>query len=121
MGEARRQARDDSLVFVRRLLNADIERIAVENPVGVINTAIRRPDQTIQPFQFGEDASKATCLWLKNLPLLEPTNVIIKDRYANQTGSGQNKLSPSPYRATLRSITYAGIAEAMAEQWGTEN
>jgi hypothetical protein len=66
---------------------------------------------------FGHDASKATCLWLKNLPLLQPTQVIKKDRYANQTPSGQNKLGPSADRWKLRSITYQGIAEAMAEQW----
>ena len=67
---------------------------------------------------FGHDASKRTCFWLKNLPLLQPTDVIEKDKYANQTPSGQNKLGPSEDRWKLRSVTYAGIAEAMAEQWG---
>ena len=107
----------EALDFVRLLLDAPIKKIALENPVGVISTKIRKPDQIIQPWQFGHDASKRTCLWLKNLPLLAPTNIIIKERYANQTPSGQNKLGPSPDRSKLRSITYQGIADAMAEQW----
>lgn len=108
---------EEALKFVEALLSCDIERIALENPVGAISTRIRKPDQIIQPWMFGEDASKKTCLWLKNLPLLQPTNVIRKDRYSNQTPSGQNKLGPSPDRWKLRSITYQGIADAMAEQW----
>lgn len=110
----------EALDFVRFLLTAPIKRIALENPIGRISTAIRKPDQTIQPWMFGEDASKATCLWLEGLPLLQPTNVIKKDRYANQTASGQNKLGPSPDRWKERSRTYKGIAEAMAEQWGAQ-
>ncbi len=113
-GGKTRQALD----FVRRLMCASIKRIAIENPVGCISTKIRKPDQIIQPWMFGEDASKKTCLWLKELTKLEPTNIITKDRYANQTPSGQNKLGPSKDRAKLRSITYQGIADAMAEQWG---
>lgn len=112
---------DEALTFVRLLLSAPIPRIALENPVGRISTAIRRPDQTIQPWQFGHDASKATCLWLKGLPLLRPTNILPggrEARRANQTPSGQNKLGPSPDRWKLRSMTYPGIAEAMADQWG---
>lgn len=84
-------------------------------------TRIRKPDQTIQPWMFGHDASKATCLWLKDLPLLVPTNILPggrKARRANQTASGQNKLTPGPDRWKLRSITYPGIAAAMAAQWG---
>jgi len=108
----------EALDFVRLLLDADIPRIALENPVGVISSRIRKPDQIIQPWQFGEDASKKTCLWLKNLPKLVSTDVIQKKVYANQTPSGQNKLGPSPDRAKLRSITYMGIANAMADQWG---
>ena len=100
------------------LLTAEIPKIALENPVGVISSRIRKPDQIIQPWQFGEDASKKTCLWLKNLPKLVSTDVIQKKVYANQTPSGQNKLGPSPDRAKLRSITYMGIANAMADQWG---
>lgn len=120
VGAARRQAREGALDFVRVLLAAPIERIALENPVGSISTAIRKPDQTIQPWQFGHDASKATCLWLKNLAPLMPTNVLpggAKARRGNQTGSGQNKLPPTPDRWKLRSITYPGIAAAMADQW----
>ena len=100
------------------MLDADIPRIALENPVSIISSKIRKPDQIIQPWMFGHDASKKTCLWLKNLPLLQPTDVIEKDLYANQTPSGQNKLGPSEDRWKLRSVTYTGIAEAMAEQWG---
>jgi hypothetical protein len=108
---------EDALEFISALMHAPINKIAIENPIGCISTRIRRPDQIIQPWMFGHDASKATCLWLKNLPLLQPTQVIKKDRYANQTPSGQNKLGPSADRWKLRSITYQGIAEAMAEQW----
>lgn len=110
-----------ALAFVRRLLDAPIPRIALENPIGAISTRIRKPDQVIQPWQFGHDASKATCLWLKGLPPLTPTNVLPggrEARRANQTPSGQNKLGPSPDRWKLRSVTYPGIATAMAEQWG---
>lgn len=104
--------------FFMMIANRNCPKIAIENPVGIMSTVWRKPDQIIQPWQFGEDASKATCLWLKNLPKLQSTQVIIKSRYANQTASGQNKLSPSPFRAMLRSRTYPGIAKAMAEQWG---
>lgn len=106
-----------ALDFVRTLLNAPIEKIALENPIGCISTQIRKPDQIIQPWWFGEDASKATCLWLKNLPLLQKNNPLIKTRYANQTPTGQNKLGPSPDRWKLRSITYPKFAEQMAIQW----
>lgn len=108
-----------ALEFVKQLMNADIPRICIENPVGIISSKIRKPSQIIQPWQFDDDASKKTCLWLKNLPPLKSTNVIVKDRYANQTASGQNNLPPSKDRAMLRSITYPGIAEAMADQWGS--
>jgi hypothetical protein len=114
----KRKEQEEALAFVAALLNAPIPRIALENPVSIISSRIRKPDQIIQPWQFGHDASKKTCLWLKNLPLLEPTSVIVKERYANQTPSGQNKLGPSPDRAKIRSTTYHGIAEAMAVQWG---
>jgi len=109
-----------SLDFVSTLLGAPIERIALENPVGVISSRIRKPDQIIQPWQFGHPESKTTCLWLKNLPALEPTNILPKPpggRWANQTKSGQNRLGPSENRWKERSKTYAGIAEAMASQW----
>ncbi len=113
-----------ALQFVMALLNAPIERIALENPIGCISTRVRKPEQVIQPWQFGDDASKATCLWLKNLPPLKPTKLIPgrlvngKRRWANQTDSGQNRLSPSADRWKKRSETYQGIAAAMAEQWG---
>ena len=112
---------EEALEFVRLLLDAPIPLIALENPVGCISSRIRKPDQIIQPWQFGHDASKATCLWLKGLPLLQPTDVLPGGRAArraNQTASGQNKLSPSKDRWKLRSLTYPGIAEAMATQWG---
>lgn len=118
-----RQAQtEQALEFVAALLNAPIPRIALENPIGCISSRIRKPDQIIQPWQFGHDASKATCLWLKGLPLLQVTNVLPggrEARRANQTPSGQNKLGPSADRWKLRSMTYPGIAEAMATQWGT--
>ena len=114
----RETEQQEALEFVALLLTAEIPKIALENPVGVISSRIRKPDQIIQPWQFGEDASKKTCLWLKNLPKLVSTDVIQKKVYANQTPSGQNKLGPSPDRAKLRSVTYTGIAKAMADQWG---
>jgi hypothetical protein len=112
---------EDALAFVQRLMDAPIERIAIENPISVISSRIRKPDQIIQPWWFGHDASKKTCLWLKNLPLLQPTDMLpgdAKTRRANQTASGQNKLPPSKDRWKIRSETYAGIANAMAAQWG---
>ena len=114
---------EDALDFVRLFMDAPIERIAIENPVSIISSRIRKPDQIIQPHQFGHDASKKTCLWLKNLPLLKPTQIVEprivngKQRWANQTDSGQNKLPPSKDRWKLRSKTYEGIADAMAAQW----
>jgi len=121
-----RQAHTDAaLDFVRLLLDADVPRICVENPIGRISTAIRRPDQIIQPYWYGHDAAKATCLWLKNLPELGPTKFIApryvkgKPRWSNQTDSGQNRLGPSDTRWMERSATYQGIADAMADQWGT--
>lgn len=108
-------------MFFRTLLECDVPRICIENPIPhkyAIQKIGRKYDQIIQPWQFGEDASKATCLWLKNLPKLKPTKIIKKKRYANQTPSGQNNLGPSPERAMLRAKTYQGIADAMADQWG---
>lgn len=122
--EGRAAKTEGALEFVQFLLNAPIPRIALENPIGCIGTRIRKADQTIQPWQFGHDASKATCLWLKGLPLLQPTDLVAprivdgKKRWGNQTDSGQNRLPPSEDRWKIRSETYAGIAEAMANQWG---
>ena len=118
------QLTEDALDFVRLLLAAPIPRIALENPVSIISTRIRKPDQIVQPWQYGHDASKTTCLWLKNLPALQPTQIVEprivngRRRWANQTDGGQNRLSPSPDRWKRRSATYAGIAGAMAAQWG---
>jgi hypothetical protein len=115
---------EDALDFVKLLLNAPIPRIALENPVSIISSKIRKPDQIIQPWQFGHDASKKTCLWLKGLPVLQPTQVVAprmvngRKRWGNQTDSGQNKLAPSADRWKIRSATYQGIAAAMAAQWG---
>ena len=98
-----------------------IKKIAVENPIGRISTEYRKPDQIIQPWQFGHPESKATCLWLKGLPKLKPTEILTKTSkyWQNQTPTGQNKFGPSPDRWKKRSITYSGIAAAMAEQWGS--
>jgi len=111
---------DAAINFFLQLARAPIPRIAIENPIGIMSSQFRKPDQIIQPWQFGHDASKATCLWLKGLPLLVPTNILPGGRAArraNQTPSGQNKLGPSPLRALERSRTYQGIADAMATQW----
>lgn len=102
----------EALEFVRLLMDAPIPRIALENPVSIISSRIRKPDQTIQPWQFGHGEVKRTCLWLKNLPLLKPTNVV-EGREARVW-----KLPPSADRWKERSRTFTGVAEAMAEQWG---
>lgn len=121
---ARAAKTEEALDFVRALMSAPIERIAVENPVSCISSRIRKPDQIIQPYEFGEDASKKTCLWLKNLDLLTPTQMVAprivdgKPRWSNQTDSGQNRLGPSEDRWKERSRTFLGVAKAMAEQWG---
>jgi hypothetical protein len=102
----------EALDFVRLLLEAPIPRIAVENPVSIISTRIRKPDQVIQPWQYGHGETKATCLWLKNLPALKPTQ-IVDGREARV-----HRMPPGPNRWKERSRTYAGIAGAMADQWG---
>jgi site-specific DNA-cytosine methylase len=102
----------EALEFVRLLLEAHIERICIENPISVISTRIRKPDQIIQPWMFGHGETKATCLWLKNLPLLSPTR-IVEGRLHRI-----HKLAPSATRWKERSRTFEGIAQAMAEQWG---
>lgn len=112
----------EALDFVRLLLGAPIERIALENPVSVISTYIRRPDQIVQPFFFGDPFRKTTCLWLKGLPLLQPTNMVEQGE-THVTKSGRRlpkwyNLPPSEGRWKLRSTTFAGFANAMAEQWG---
>lgn len=102
----------EALAFVRLLLDAPIPRIALENPVSIISSRIRKPDQIIQPWQFGHGETKATCLWLKGLPKLVPTD-IVEGREARI-----HKMPPSADRWKLRSATYQGIANAMADQWG---
>ena len=101
----------DALNFVRRLLDAPIPRIAIENPISIISSRIRKPDQIIQPWQFGHGETKATCLWLKNLPLLTPTN-IVEGREARI-----HRMPPGPDRWKDRSRTFPGIATAMATKW----
>ena len=124
VGAARRAARDQALDNFRRLLELPYP-LAIENPApSFISKSIRPPDQTIQPYQFGDDASKRTGLWLRDLPPLRPSKRVAgrmvngKERWSNQTDSGQNKLSPSSGRWLERSKTYPGIARAMADQWG---
>ncbi len=118
----KRVEQEVALDFVRALMQLPVSRICVENPVSVISSRIRKPEQIIQPYEYGHSESKKTCLWLKNLPKLRPTNVLplpAKGVWDNQTPSGQNKLGPSPDRWLLRSKTYTGIAAAMAGQWGS--
>lgn len=106
-----------------------IPKVSIENPIGIMSKLYRKPNQIIQPYQFGEDASKRTCLWLKGLPLLKETNRIkgrmvtcpngkVVERWSNQCSNyGHDKTSPSPERSRIRSKTYLGIAKAMAQQW----
>lgn len=101
----------EALQFVQYLMQAPIEKICIENPVSIISSKIRKPDQIIQPWQFGHGETKATCLWLKQLPLLRPT-----DRVSGREARVHN-LPPSKDRAKVRSVTYPGIARAMAQQW----
>lgn len=102
----------EALDFVRVLLDAPIPKIALENPISIISSRIRKPDQIIQPWQYGHGETKATCLWLKNLPKLVPTNIV------DGREPRVHMMPPSPDRWKERSKTYAGIAEAMATQWG---
>ena len=102
----------EALVFVQTLMDAPIAKIAIENPISVISSRIRKPDQIIQPWQFGHGETKATCLWLKGLPKLTPTNVV-EGREARV-----HRMPPGPDRWKERSRTYSGVAEAMAAQWG---
>lgn len=110
---AKREAQVEALDFVRVLLSARSSRVALENPVSVISSRIRRPDQVIQPWQFGHGETKATCLWLRGLPKLRPTDVV-EGRVARV-----HRLPPGPDRWKERSRTFPGIAAAMADQWGT--
>jgi hypothetical protein len=111
VGEERRMARKEAIDFFMGLWEADVDKIAIENPIGVISTAFRKPDQVIQPWMFGHGETKATCLWLKNLPKLQPTNIV--------SGREQrlHELSNTKDRWKLRSLTYPGIAKCMADTW----
>lgn len=122
------QSTEDAFYFAKAFFDC-APRWCVENSIGVLSTRIRKPDQILQPWQFGHDASKATCLWFGGLPPLTPTGLVpgrkvtlptgrVAQRWANQTDSGQNRLAPSADRWKLRANTYSGIAKAMAEQWG---
>lgn len=122
----RAKHREEGFDFFMKLANAEIEKIAIENPVGIVSTRWRKPDQIIQPFMFGDSARKTTCLWLKNLPLLEPTNIVDEgDRVYFKSGKSQPKwysdalvkAKTAEERSTLRSKTFPGFARAMAEQW----
>jgi site-specific DNA-cytosine methylase len=126
IADGRQQA---ALDFVQRLMDAPIARIAVENPISVISSKIRKPDQIIQPWWFGHKASKSTCLWLKGLPLLTPTEIVDKGEFKTWVcaKTGKTKKQPLWYylatwnkskASTIRSRTFQGIADAMADQWG---
>lgn len=108
----RLEDREKAIDFFMQFVNADCDKIVIENPIGYMNTHYRKPDQIIQPWQFGHGETKATCLWLKGLPLLQPTDVV--------KGREQRvwRMGPSPERKKERSKTFIGIANAMAEQWG---
>jgi hypothetical protein len=112
VGEERRNARYEAIKFFIDLYNCDIPKIAIENPIGIMSTVFRKPDQVIQPWQFGHGETKATCLWLRNMPKLIPTNIV--------EGREQriHYLPKTKDRAKIRSKTYPGIAESMANQWG---
>lgn len=128
--EDRWNSQTEALDFVQRLMDAPIDKIAIENPISVISSQIRKPEQIIQPWMFGDKAQKSTCLWLKNLPKLEPTNIVEKGEFIEFISKkGVKKKQPKWYfdalkqaktpeeRRTLRSKTFKGIAEAMAKQW----
>lgn len=129
--EERWNNQQEALKFVQRLMDAPIDKIAIENPISVISSQIRKPDQIIHPYHFGDKASKSTCLWLKNLPLLTPTNVVEKGEFKEwvdkKTGKTKKqalwyyealqKAKTPAERRTLRSKTFKGIAEAIAKQW----
>jgi len=108
----KQEEQKEALLFVRALLDAPVARIALENPVSIISSRVRKPNQIIQPWQFGHGETKATCLWLKGLPNLVPTN-IVSGREARV-----HRMPPSPDRWKERSKTFTGIAQAMATQWG---
>lgn len=116
----KRLEQEEALFFVHHLLLAPIRRIAIENPVSIISSRIRKPDQIVQPWWFGDRATKATCFWLKGLPLLKPTNIVgpPKTPEEKKEFAKVHLMPPGPDRAKMRSRTYEGLARAIAEQWG---
>lgn len=120
----RHQDREDAKKFFMSLVNAPIEKIAIENPIGIMSTFYRKPDQIIQPWQFGHEATKSTCLWLKRLPLLKHTNIVSKGEFVTfKSGKRMTKwyadaAKDPKTREKIRNKTFQGIADAMAEQWG---
>lgn len=124
----RQKDREDAVRFFMAFANADCDRIAIENPIGAMSTVYRKPNQIIHPYMFGDPERKATCLWLKGLPELKPTNIVKPNIIAYKNGKGtdspwhMNTMGlPKEERAKLRSKTYPGIAKAMAEQWAGKN
>ena len=119
----RAQLREEAVEFFMALANAPIPQIAIENPVGIMSSRWRKPNQTIQPYQFGHDAAKRTCLWLKGLPLLKPTDIVEPTYVTYSSGKRMSKWYadvsglPSAERTKARSKTFEGIAKAMADQW----
>lgn len=123
----RHQLRREAIKFFMQLVNAPCEKIAVENPVGAMSSEYRKPDQIIQPYEYGHPMTKKTCLWLKNLPLLKPTNIVKPEYVICADGKRYSKVHVETFsikdpeeRAKVRSKTFEGIAQAMAEQWGIE-
>ena len=120
----RQQQREDAIIFFTRLIDAPIKKIAVENPVGIMSTVLRKPDQYVHPYFFGDPHSKKTGFWLKGLPKLEPTNIVIPEMYTYKDGRKdpiwhvESMKLPQKERSRVRSRTFPGLAEAMARQWG---
>jgi len=120
----RREKREDAIKFFTELINAPVPHIAIENPVGYINSIYREPDQIVQPYYFGHQVKKTTCLWLKNLPSLKPTNLLEEPKDYKTYRNGKNASwcervsGTKAQKAKIRSRTFQGLAEAMADQWG---
>ena len=127
--EKRKDGRQqEGIDFFMEIVNCDCERVAIENPVGIMSTIYKQPSQVIHPFEYGEDSTKSTCLWLKGLPLLRPTNIISPSKHVTKTGKVYDKwwfdtclISDLKERAKARSKTFKGISKAMAHQWTNLN
>lgn len=122
----RQQDRKEAIEFFMMLVNAPVSRIAIENPIGVMSSVYRKPDQIIQPWEYGHEVQKATCLWLKNLPVLKPSNIVGRGEFVTVNGKRYSKCHyetgqlPKEKRSKARSVTFLGIADAMADQWGSD-